>query len=216
VERALALVGAARRRGPLGPLLAEALRASAERSGAGARAVAATLIALGAACGETRLIDAVSPALRVATREPYRACWRVTLGGRRDLRRHFVLSAAVVAAGRDAQAFALGEMKELLDASDGGSGFSFDDLAADRAGQRFARLAVAGGPADWRAAADALAAGAALLPPLDGLGSGLDAATFARDYGALDDPRYAALIAEIDRRLDALPLYATARAAAAR
>ena len=38
--------------------------------------------------------------------------------------------------------FAAGEFKELLDALSGGSGFSFADLAADRAGTHFAKMAV--------------------------------------------------------------------------
>jgi hypothetical protein len=169
-----------------------------------------------AACGERRLIEIVSPALDRASRVSHSACWHVMLDGRRDLRQHFALSAAFVAVGREAQAFALGELKELLDAAPGGSGFSFDDLAADRAGMRFARAALAGGPADWRAAADLLDAGATILPPLDGLAAGLSAEAFASAYGDLDDPRYAALVDEIDRRLDALPLYAPGRAAEAR
>ena len=69
---------------------------------------------------------------------------RVLLGGRDDLARHFSISAALAATMDTPLADAVGLYKELEDARPGGSGFSFVDLAADRAGARLGALAVGG------------------------------------------------------------------------
>ena len=63
------------------------------------------------------------------------------LAGRQDLAKHFAISAAISAHSGAPLADAIGLYKELEDAR-GGSGFSFDDLAAEPA----VVLAVSGGP----------------------------------------------------------------------
>lgn len=65
---------------------------------------------------------------------------RITLHQRRDLMQHFLVSAGITISAGLGIADALGLAKEISD-SMGGSGFSFADLLADRAGVRFARLA---------------------------------------------------------------------------
>ena len=65
------------------------------------------------------------------------------LRGRPDSARHFWVSAAVTALVGDVVSDAAGLLKEELDAGEGGSGFSFGDLMADRAGTEFARAATA-------------------------------------------------------------------------
>jgi hypothetical protein len=67
----------------------------------------------------------------------------ITLGGRQDLRLHFIVSAGIKVISDSGVSFAAGEFKELLDALSEGSGFSFADLAADRAGTHFAKRAAA-------------------------------------------------------------------------
>ncbi len=57
-----------------------------------------------------------------------------------DLAQHFIGSAAITASVNGQVAQAVGEEKELNDAQ-GGSGFSFIDLAADKAGTRFGEMA---------------------------------------------------------------------------
>ena len=64
-----------------------------------------------------------------------------TIQGRRDFSQHFMTSAVVAALAGTALSDALGVYKEIDD-SRGGSGFSFTDLAADRAGTRFGELSV--------------------------------------------------------------------------
>ncbi len=66
------------------------------------------------------------------------------LRGRPDWARHFWVSAAVMLLASDRVSDAAGLLKEELDAGVGGSGFSFGDLMADRAGTEFARAATRG------------------------------------------------------------------------
>jgi hypothetical protein len=66
-----------------------------------------------------------------------RPAWRrLSLGGRRDHAQHFTISAAIAAAAGAPIAHVIGIYKEMDDARRGG-GFSFSDLAADRAGTTF-------------------------------------------------------------------------------
>jgi hypothetical protein len=60
---------------------------------------------------------------------------------RADWPKHFTVSAALTVLSLERASDAVGVLKEELDA-DGGSGFSFGDLLADRAGTAFADLAI--------------------------------------------------------------------------
>lgn len=61
---------------------------------------------------------------------------------RTDLAQHFIGAVVLSASMNRRVANALGEAKELSDSQAGGSGFSFVDLAADKAGSRFGELVV--------------------------------------------------------------------------
>ena len=61
---------------------------------------------------------------------------KVTLADRKDFSQHFIISAALAMEGGNLISNAIGLMKEVDD-SRGGSGFSFTDLGADKAGTRF-------------------------------------------------------------------------------
>jgi hypothetical protein len=86
-----------------------------------------------------------------------------SLRGRGDLLQHFAVAATLTAVAGEAPAWAASLQKETLDATlkDGGrgSGFSFADLAADRAGIHFAGriLAIAGKSEDLGRTLDRLA-----------------------------------------------------------
>ena len=130
----------------------------------------------------------------------------LTLRGRRDFAQHFVLSAGIAAAGGSRLADAVGLFKELDD-SRGGSGFSFTDLAADRAGVRFAEAAT--GPAASRAQ-DLMSARpqeSYFMPDTRGLPERMPEAEFARRFGEVDSPRYREVADDIERRIDALALH---------
>jgi hypothetical protein len=176
----------------LGPLL------TADDTLAGRRA---TLLVLAAFLAERNL----------ATLLPEAAAWprvqplQLTLAGRYDSAQHFVISAALAAWAGEPLAEAIGLYKELADARHG-YGFSFADLAADRAGTAFGELLVSRSPALDRLLATDFA-DTDLLPPLDGLPEYLRQREFRQRYGGPGNPAYDRLIAEIERRLLALPLY---------
>ena len=134
----------------------------------------------------------------------------VVLRGRRDLAQHFITSAALTAQGGDALSDLVGLYKEVSDA-DGGSGFSFPDLTADRAGTRFAELAV-GDVAGARALQSAARRGLReedFMPPIDGLPEGLAKGDFAALYGDTRGPAYRRVSDEIERRIDHTRLHLT-------
>lgn len=133
---------------------------------------------------------------------------RVTLSGRTDFPQHFMISAALAATAGSPLSDVVGLYKELEDAR-AGSGFSFNDLAADRAGTRFGELAVAGS-AGLRHIVDVASGGlreSDLMPDVRDLPESLSQAEFQRRYGGVDQPRYQEMVAQIERRIAALPLY---------
>lgn len=150
-------------------------------------------------------LAAIVPAAAQAPAPPRQ---RVLLAGRTDLAQHFSVSAALAAVADTPLADAVGLYKELEDGRSG-SGFSFVDLAADRAGTRLGALAV--GPA---AAQERLqrrvAAGLTeqdLVPALRDLPEFLPQAEFQRRYGATDSAAFKRMQADIERRIGVLALY---------
>jgi len=67
--------------------------------------------------------------------------YNLTLRNRRDLMQHFLISAALTVSTNKGLTDAIGLSKEMED-SQGGSGFSFADLLADRVGVNFAESAI--------------------------------------------------------------------------
>ena len=133
----------------------------------------------------------------------------VTLRGRQDLARHFAVSAALVLLSRESISDRIGVLKEELDSQAGGSGFSFVDLLADFSGTRFAIMATRDA-ATARAMQAKLARGFdvdAFFPKFDGLPEDIPAAELQSRYGGVGGTGYQAIIADINRRLDALPKY---------
>lgn len=161
----------------------------------------AGLLVLAAYLAEKSLTS-VAPEASQWPRPPGR---RLTLGGRHDLAQHFAASAALAAWADEPVADAIGLYKELQDARQG-SGFSFVDLAADRAGSRFGELVARRDDRLDGALATALA-DADLLPDLAGLPEYLQEAEFRRRYGGPGQPDYQRLEDEINRRLASLALY---------
>lgn len=131
----------------------------------------------------------------------------VTLAGRDDFPKHFLVSAAIAAEAGSPLADAIGVYKEVED-SRGGSGFSFNDIAADRAGTRFGEVA-SQAPARARELARALALGVEesdFMPDVSDLPEHLPEAEFKRRYGGVGGPAYTKLMAAIEARVAARPL----------
>lgn len=138
----------------------------------------------------------------------------VTLRGRDDFAKHFIVSAALAATAGTPLSQAVGLYKELDD-SRGGSGFSFNDLAADSAGTQFGRIGTASA-ASATALQKAVAAGIgedAIMPVVADLPEFMPEAEFVARFGGVGAPKYQAMMAEIEHRVSALPV-ATLPAAA--
>lgn len=141
------------------------------------------------------------------------ATWRkpgrrtVTLAARDDFPKHFLVSAAIAAEAGSPLADAIGAHKEVED-SRGGSGFSFNDIGANRAGMRFGEAATRS-PRRARELAQAVAAGVSesdFMPEVSDLPEFLAEAEFRRRYGSVGSAGYEEMIATIDARIEALPL----------
>lgn len=163
------------------------------------------ILALGIALGDERIcrlvgLDRDSPLIRdaVLLRKG------TTLRGRTDWPRHFTLSAALAILENSLFSDAGGLMKEQVDALAKGSGFSFTDIAADRAGVRFANAAT-NSQEDAQAMQEFLKQDfrvADFLPFMADLPESLTTEQFRHDYEAVGSQRYREKISEIEIRLD--------------
>ncbi|MDP4536352.1 hypothetical protein Q3O60_09135 [Alkalimonas collagenimarina] len=147
----------------------------------------------------------------VRTKQPVaQSRQRVTLAGRLDLQQHFVYSAAIKTLTNRDIGFLAGEMKELLDTNPGGSGFSFVDLLADKAGVRFAEIALYS-EATARALQQFIVQNgltdAELLPDFSLFPEGIQYDTFREDFDTIESEQYQLMLAQINQALAELPLY---------
>ncbi len=127
------------------------------------------------------------------------------LDGRDDMAAHLLISTLLAWQGGERSAQMLGLAKELAD-SRVGSGFSFNDLAADLAGTRLGQLAAR----DPAALLARLAAGLSqgdFFPRVSDLPEFLSPREFARRYGEVGSPAYEAQMQTIRQRVANLPLF---------
>lgn len=134
---------------------------------------------------------------------------RLTLYRRNDFAQHFLGSAALAISTEPGIANTIALLKEMDDSQQGGSGFSFTDLAADRAGIRFAELAVSD-------AATAQALQQLLGEALEEsyfaydfrqLPEFLDAQSFRETYKDSDSSVYQTVLNEIESNISDTPLF---------
>lgn len=168
----------------------------------------AAILALAVVLGEEKLATVahreIDPA-RLPDVQALRA--HVTLQGRKDWPQHFWVSAGLTLLSDNDRSIAVGLAKELMDATPGGSGFSFADLAADAAGNQFTRAAVRDA-ASARALQERIRAGVRLadfVPELRDLPEGLSSADIQERYGGLGGAETQRIVEEIQRRLAACP-----------
>jgi hypothetical protein len=129
-----------------------------------------------------------------------------------DLAQHFIGSAAITASVNGQVAKVVGEEKELSDAQ-GGSGFSFIDLAADKAGTKFGEMATSS-PENARKIQKAMATishYSEFMPdPLD-LPEHMDENEFKSRYQSVTSPAFQELSKSIDSRIEAMKIYNTTK-----
>ncbi|MGE5816913.1 MAG: hypothetical protein ACM37Z_02745 [Deltaproteobacteria bacterium] len=146
--------------------------------------------------------------LPTANEWPRARAQKVTLNGRDDFAKHFIISAVLAAHAGSPLADAVGVYKEIDD-SRGGSGFSFNDIAADRAGARFGEQAAANARAATKLQ-QRLSAGIRekdIMPETKDLPEFMPEAEFKKRYGGVGAPAYNQMMADIERRIAALALY---------
>jgi hypothetical protein len=149
-------------------------------------------------------LAAIVPA---AAQWPQAARRTVTLAGRDDFPKHFLISAAIAAEAGSPLADAVGLYKEVDD-SRGGSGFSFNDIGADRAGTRFGEIA-SQSPERARKLAQSLASGVTesdFMPDVADLPEFMPEAEFKRRYGGIGGQGYNIMMATIEARVASRPL----------
>jgi uncharacterized protein YfiM (DUF2279 family) len=163
----------------------------------------AAILALGVILGEERVAKVAGRSIDLGRRDDFEALRnRVTLRGRNDLARHFWVSAALAILSDESRSMTVGIGKEMMDATPGGSGFSFVDLTADRAGTLFARTATSS--ADSARALQIRIrrlSSADFCPDIEGLPEGLPRDEFQTEYGGLGGAKTREIVEEIQRRL---------------
>ena len=130
------------------------------------------------------------------------------LKSRADLHQHFIFSAAIKILSEQGLSIAIGEFKELMDRGDGGSGYSFVDLAADIAGVEFA--IAASSPSNASSVQNILAGNIdedLFFPNINGFPEGLDRSEFSKQFTKVDSPEYLKMVRSIRQRIAELPIH---------
>ncbi|MFO1418443.1 MAG: hypothetical protein U1E83_07200 [Methylotetracoccus sp.] len=130
------------------------------------------------------------------------------LSRRADTAQHFVTSAALVVSGTRTLADVVGLAKELND-THSGTGFSFTDLAADRAGANFGKFAISSDQAALRLQTQlANSADESLfMPSMKDLPENMPGEEFERRFGSVESPEFGELRRVIEERVAACPIY---------
>lgn len=134
--------------------------------------------------------------------------YNVFLYKRGDLAQHFIASASLSATLNKHLSATLGEQKELRDAKMG-SGFSFIDLAADKAGSYFGDIATLSFETaqliqknmseinDYRD----------FMPDPRDLPENINHTDFLKNYGSVNTDNYKKITTLIDQKITSMPLY---------
>ena len=154
-----------------------------------------------------RLVASVESVGQRAVRKAFLG--KPTMRGRNDLLKHFVISAYLAAVQGAENVEVTGLMKELSDCRRGGTGFSFADLAANKAGILFADGIVNG-----RCALAQIAESFRVdqfMPEIGDLPEGISFAQLWTQFGQPDDERFQRQLGEIELLVLGLPPYKSER-----
>lgn len=164
----------------------------------------AAVYALGILLGHEKVEQLVGTVTDSALRRQMRQKrGRVTVRGRSDWVRHYWVSAALSALSSELASDAAGLLKEEVDAGEGGSGFSFGDLLADRAGTALGRAAVHD-EVTARRIQEVLSRQWDLdvvFPPAADLPEGIPDPELQANYGGVQGQAFQEWSKEIDRRV---------------
>jgi hypothetical protein len=166
----------------------------------------AAILALAIYAGSGRFTTLIGDLSFAIEKIPY-ASPKPVLAGRKDLSLHFIFSAAIKLLSQKGISIAVGEFKELMDRGQGGSGYSFIDLAADLAGAHFADLAV--NPQTAKTLQTTMMGSPnenLFMVSIDGLDEGLSKSQFIDQYGEVDSERYKQIVDKINQRINDLAI----------
>jgi hypothetical protein len=127
---------------------------------------------------------------------------------RPDMAKHFMASAVLAASGAETLANMLGQNKELDDAKHG-SGFSFIDLASDRAGLKFGKIATSS-PAKARELQKTISNikdYTSFMPDVRDLPENMNDIEFKNKFESVSSVKYQNMLKKIDDRISSLPIY---------
>lgn len=125
-----------------------------------------------------------------------------------DLAQHFIATAAITVSANGQLAQMMGEEKELSDAKTG-SGFSFIDLAADKAGTRFGETATQSPESaqQLQKSMSEITHYRDFMPDPTDLPEHMSEAEFKKRYSSINSGIYKRTIKDIDTRIAKLPIY---------
>ncbi|MFC3121182.1 hypothetical protein [Agaribacter flavus] len=189
------------------PLMQEAQTMSQAEGGSATLENEAVLLAVAIYAGHRRFATIVGNMDFALAKIP-QLTKKPALANRQDLSLHFIFSAAIKLLSEQGVSVAVGEFKELMDRGEGGSGYSFVDLAADMAGAQFAALAV--NPKTAERVQQVLIVAdneSAYFPSIEGLEEGMSKAEFTKKYKEVDSSEYQSVVAQIEKRLKDLAVY---------
>lgn len=132
-----------------------------------------------------------------------------TLRDREDLALHFLYSAFLQLNSGAQTAFSIGEIKELIDSNAGGTGFSFADIVADKAGLTFAEY-LTDPTNDTKYASLKLSQAYSenvFMLNINQRPEGISAEEFNGSYKSIQSQKYKEVIEEIGQAIKQLELY---------
>jgi hypothetical protein len=193
-----------------GAALETAFRYARERSTKGNAMLEneAAIVALGVLLGDSKVEHLVGRVMKDGDWGKATAFQDTTLRKRQDWTKHFFVSAALSVLSTQDVGNAVGRLKEELDA-DGGSGFSFGDLLADRSGTTFAMVATSD-DATARAIQERLIRGYEVddfVPAGADLPEDLTDAELNARFGGVGGAAFRRVADEIERRLSVCAAY---------
>lgn len=164
----------------------------------------AVIIAISTYVNKSEIQSFIPFDISPATKRQYPA----SLYRRVDMAKHFMATAALAATGAESLAAFIGQEKELMDARQG-SGFSFVDLAGDRAGLRFGSTAIESS-VQARLLQKRMANikdYTAFMPNVIDLPEKMNQTVFKQHFDSVYSAEYQAMLKKIDDRIAKLSIY---------
>jgi hypothetical protein len=176
-------------------------------AGSAVKANQAAMLALGIYLGSDRFEVLVGDLQSQSNPKCRQGTQNVVFRNRHDMVQHFFISSTMKILSDNNISFAIGEYKELVDTTTGG--LSVSDIAGNVAGIRFAELVLNPNSdtlSTQRMIADSIEEDV-IFPDLSGMPPKLKREEFEKRYGDVEDPRYRAMLADIDARISRLSIY---------